>query len=51
MPNAVDDARTAALVRDYLAARYRCECGGRWRAIAIGAPAPEVDRCFAATGR
>lgn len=48
MPNADDHARIAALVRDYLAARYRCECGGDWRAMAVGAPAAEVERCFAA---
>ncbi len=48
MPNANDHARIAALVRDYLAARYRCECGGQWHDIATGAPAPEVERCFAA---
>jgi hypothetical protein len=51
MPNADDHARIAALVHDYLAARYRCGCGGQWHDIAIGAPAPEVERCFATTAQ
>ena len=51
MPTDPDDARTAALVRAYLAACYRCDAGDGWCALAIAATAPSLERAFpAATG-
>jgi hypothetical protein len=38
--------RIAALLDAYLAADYRWEFEGRWRSLAIGELAPEVDTAF-----
>lgn len=45
MPEPSSD-RIAALLDAYLAADYRWEFEGRWRRLAIGELAPEVDAAF-----
>jgi hypothetical protein len=46
MPAPPDDGRTAALVRAYLAAAYRCECDARQYDVVIGARACAIERLF-----